>query len=184
MDKLAPLFLSCLLFASRPRKETWASQIPVEWMEKKPQMWLLWAVLGKRSGSAVSSEWLEDVQAERFLLTSLWVPCQNKVVADLGLYSKYTHPGAHLEFLLLCLSFHYRAGRPYPKGCTRSIKRTLWELCCISGFRSSSRVRHYWCVFVDLLLREFQPSCSFHFLWVTSTSESASFKFRYESVTW
>lgn len=84
MDKLASLFYPVCFFASNSRRATGASHIPVEWMEKKPQMWLLWTVRGKRSGSAVSSDWLEDVQAERFLLISLWVSCQDKGAAGFG----------------------------------------------------------------------------------------------------
>lgn len=52
-------------------------------------------------------------------------PVRTREWQDLGLYSKSTHPGAHLEFLMLCLSFHYCAESLYPEGCTRRIKRAL-----------------------------------------------------------
>lgn len=55
MDKVASLFYP-LLFAFSSRQAIGASHIPVCRMEKKPRMWLLWAVQGKRSGSAISSD--------------------------------------------------------------------------------------------------------------------------------
>lgn len=36
-------------------------------------------------------------------------PVRTRECQDLGFNSKSTHPGAHLEFLMLCLSFHYCA---------------------------------------------------------------------------
>lgn len=50
-------------------------------------------------------------------------PVRARDQQDLGLCSKSTHPGAHLEFFMLILSFHCHAGSP--EGCRRRIKRVL-----------------------------------------------------------
>lgn len=46
-------------------------------------------------------------------------PVRTREWQDLGLYSKSTHPGAHLEFLMLCLSFHY---------CVESLLPLAWRM--------------------------------------------------------
>lgn len=42
-------------------------------------------------------------------------------------------------------------------------KRAFWELCCVSGFHTSSRVRCYWNTSFDMFLRDLQHSGSFCF---------------------
>lgn len=84
MDKVASLFYPvCCLHSALGRQLELLTSQSAGW-RKKPRMWLLWAVQGKRSGSVISSDWLEDVQAKRVLLTSLWVPCQSKGAAGFG----------------------------------------------------------------------------------------------------
>lgn len=146
MDKVASLFYP-LLFAFSSRQAIGASHIPVCWMEKKPQMWLLWAVQEKRSGSAISSDWLKMSKLKESFSPHSGCPVRAREQQDLGLCSKSTRPGAHLEFLMLILSFHCHAGSLYPEGCTRRIKRALWELYCIRllYLQSSKTLLIYFC---------------------------------------